>query len=474
MLFLCAFFLRALFLPLFADVYFDSGRMMSQYELASNIADGKGFVHNPSFMLNAPHYNATNKRNTDFKLLQQSLSWDRDAATVSPEIDDVWGYAFLLGHIWKVTHDKSYLYIQVFQIVIDSIACVMIFASVVMLFHSRRYAYAASIAYMCFVPFIFMSDIANRDYFAAWGLIYSLFLFMCALARDNSVRYFLCSGLAIALFSWFRPTILLVTLIYAFYFWLKAGPTLKGVLASARVGALMMCLPLLLFVLPFALLFHQKYGTYDFAAISGVGLWEGMGEAKNSYGFQCSDSAARERAWQLGYPRNDRGLKPQLGRLLREDALRVIHSDPMFYLRACGRRYIESVFLNVPFGISEKFQISYWAANMSPREFVTRHPFIAIEKALKLILRAALPLLAVLALLVLRGYLREVLLLLSIWQYKIFAHVGTHFEVRFVMEGYFPVVVLSAVVVVILWEEWRKRVGAHGRACNARLGPRAL
>jgi hypothetical protein len=140
MLFLCAFFLRALFLPLFADVYFDSGRMMSQYELASNIADGKGFVHNPSFMLNAPHYNATNKRNTDFKLLQQSLSWDRDAATVSPEIDDVWGYAFLLGHIWKVTHDKSYLYIQVFQIVIDSIACVMIFASVVMLFHSRRYA----------------------------------------------------------------------------------------------------------------------------------------------------------------------------------------------------------------------------------------------------------------------------------------------------------------------------------------------
>jgi hypothetical protein len=257
-------------------------------------------------------------------------------------------------------------------------------------------------------------------------------------------------------------TILFVAFVYGFYFWLKEAPTLKGVLTSARAWALMMCLPLLLFILPGAFLYHQKYGTYNFVALSGIGLWEGLGETPNRYGFQCSDSAARERAWQLGYPRNDTGLKPEVGRLLREDALRVIQSDPLFYLKACGRRYIASVFLNVPFGVSEKFQISYKAMNMSSKDFVMKYPLIAIEKASRLILRFTLPLLAILALLVLRGSMREVLLLLLIWQYKIFVHVGTHLEERFVMEGYFPVVILSAVVVVVLWEAGRNRAGVPG------------
>ena len=49
LLFLCAFFVRVLLLPFYADLYLYTGTTMRQYELASNIADGNGFVINRDF-----------------------------------------------------------------------------------------------------------------------------------------------------------------------------------------------------------------------------------------------------------------------------------------------------------------------------------------------------------------------------------------------------------------------------------------
>jgi hypothetical protein len=457
--FLGAFLVRALLLPYFADVAIDTGRMMRHYEMAANIADGRGFVHNNSFIANANQYIHDLRRNVDFKSLRRHVAWDRTATLVSPQIDDSWGYAFLLGQIWRMTRDQSYLYIQVLQILLDSVACVLIVASVLMLFHRRRYAYAAGLAYMFFVPAILMTDVPNRDYYAAWGLISSLYLFLRAREQGDRALYFLGSGLAVALFSWFRPTIFLIAFVYGFYHWLKTAPGLRGVLAAARAWALMMLCPLLLFVLPFAGTYHQRYGTYDFGSLSGAALWEGLGELPNPYGFRCSDAAAYARAWELGYPRNEPGLGADFGRLLRADAMRVVRRDPVFYLRVCARRYVANLFLHLPLGPSEKFQVFYGSLGIGLGEFAARYPLFFAEKVLKTVLQFALPLLALLALPLLRGRRREVLLLLLVWQYRILVQVGTHLEWRYVLEGYFPVVVLAAVALVVLWEKARAPAG---------------
>ncbi|MBD3422579.1 MAG: hypothetical protein GF398_20880 [Chitinivibrionales bacterium] len=439
--------MRVLYIAAFGDTYYlnVSGTMFPHYNMAANLADHGRLVTNELFIHAAEQhtYHGSPRRNIDYYKLEQRVQVPRQFNS-NPHIEDTWGYAALLGLLWKVFPIKSYLFIQIFQALIDSYAAVLILQIVLWLFGGLSVALSASIAYAVFPPFAFFAILPIRDYFPAWGAIYSLYFFIRGVKSEKKLKWWLSGGAAIALSCWFRPTLILLPCAYALWIALTQPHKRIGTTAMALVAT---AAPVMvLFWLPFVGQFYFRYGSLDFGGrISGMTLWIGLGKHSNKYHFEANDRAAYRRALLLGYPEDAPMWTPQSQRLLRDDALRVIKADPLFYLNTVTKRYVRAFFTRPPFPLSEKFGISFEEADVKLRNFAITYPLFFAEKMVKILISILFPLVALFAFGLYRERWREILLLVGIWQYRIFLFLPFHLEDRYVMECYFPVVILAAV-----------------------------
>src|SRR3989339_1484593 len=179
-LFLIALAVRVVGLFVFHDLYFDSGRMGEQYTIASNIADGIGFKSGGELDWKSPKdpdsqayknlLNMKEKRiNVDYFQREAILNKTNSDYTF-PLLTDVPGYAIVLGIFWKI-FPKSFLPLQIIQIIFDSFMAVLVFLIAELIFMRSSIAYLSSVLYILFVPFILLSSVASRDVFELWGMI---------------------------------------------------------------------------------------------------------------------------------------------------------------------------------------------------------------------------------------------------------------------------------------------------------------
>lgn len=446
LLFITALVFRLIFLAVFRDTAIDNGRMLIHYDLANSLTETGHFYLDTAFFTKASlyMYHLKPQRNIDYYKLR-ALFPEPPSYDTNPDITDTWGYAALLGIVWKLTRFKSYLIIQILQVLIDCGATVLLYLILGSMFGFSRRVLVAAYTYALFPPAALMTVIANRDYYAAWCTILSLFLFIKGCKHPTRPWLFnLLAGISIAFFCWLRPFIILLP--FAFGGWMLAYSD-NSRFKRAFTTVLLMSIPiLLLFILPFVYQFHKRYNTVNFlAGIGGHALWTGMGAFSQKYQFVRNDLSAFNRADQIGYQRENGGIySPVYGNALAKDAVGVIKQDPGFYLAAMVRRYIRFSFARPLFPLSERDRVSFLETKLPLNKFVTLYPVYFVEKCVKRIISILFPLLAVLSLFLYPQQRASVVLLIALWQYIIITLLPLNIDDRVVTVHYFPVVVLSA------------------------------
>jgi hypothetical protein len=320
-LFITSLIFRLIFLALFRDTAIDNGRMLIHYDLANSWSETGHFYIDTSFCTKALMYMYYLKphRNVDYYKLRE-LFPGSPAYDYNPDVTDTWGYAALLGILWKRTHFKSYLFIQVMQVLIDCGVTVLLYQILGSMFGFSRRVLVAAYAYALFPPAGLMTVIANREYYSAWCTILSLFIFFKGYKQPGRQWLFdLLAGVCNAFFCWFRPLIILLPL--AFGGWILVCAE-NNRFKKSLTTVLRMSLPvILLFVLPLGYQFHKRYDTVNFlAGIGGHALWTGLGNFSQKYQFIRNDASAFDRAFQVGYERKNGGFySPEYGNALTKE-----------------------------------------------------------------------------------------------------------------------------------------------------------
>jgi len=114
----------------------------------------------------------------------------------------------------------------------------------------------------------------------------------------------------------------------------------------------------------------------------------------------------------------------------------------MFYIGTVLKRYVRYFFTLPILGVTEKTQIYFRDFEGGYLEFLRCHPIVFFENVIKKILAFSIPILAILSFFIFKQYRKELFLLVAIWQFKILLHVYAHLEDRYVLEAYFPLIII--------------------------------
>jgi|GEM_PF-3146515 len=439
-----AFLIRLLILAIYPDSFYNSARLLTHLSIADNIVSKNVIAIDDKFVLNAGKY--INEKNRIVDYLELKRNFSTNILNYSPDITDTWGMAYLTAFFWWITDSRSYIPIQLFQILLDSITIYPLFSIVFLLLRNKKIGYISSIVYSLFPPFIFLSATLNRDLYATWGIVWSTYFFLSWMLenRKNNWRV-IVAALIICSTLWFRTTVMFVPFIWVLFYLLFEKLTKASLKTSFILIIVIFSLEFILFIYPFSLQFHQKYNLYNFSSgLNGGVFWTGLGEFSKKYHFICNDDSAMSRAVQLGYPKDATMYTPEFSRLLKEDAFKVVTKDPLFLVEVIVKRYCYFFFARPPFGVSERSNIHFARMNLPISDFVRRYPLETIELVVKAIVALLLPICSLLLIWFRRNEWKQILLLILLWQYPLIVHLPTHLENRYVVPHLFALIIATS------------------------------
>jgi 4-amino-4-deoxy-L-arabinose transferase-like glycosyltransferase len=441
----------------YSDSFYNTSRLIPQFSVAHNIVSGNGASIDKEFVDKAGRYINSKQRLVAFDELHSKFASGK--LDSNPEITDTWGMAYITAFFWWITNSRSYIPIQFLQILIDSFTVLPIYWLTLLLFSRKEIAVIAAISYIVFPSFLFLSTTLNRDYYSAWGLIWSTFLFVSWTLSENKNLWKLLAAISIlSITLWFRPTILFVPVIWCLYY-LFYHRNWSGIRTIIPILLVMFTIEFVVFVLPFSLQYHSKYSEYNFSSgLNGGAFWAGLGEFENKYHFVCNDDSAMARAVQLGYPADGTLYTPEFSRLLKEDAMQVVRQDPMFFVSVLVKRYGFFFFARPPFGVSERSNIHFARMSLPIMEFIRQYPIESLELVAKAVVAVLLPLCAIALLIVRRKEWKSILLLLMLWQYPLIVHLPTHLENRYVVPHLFALIIATSCLGYYLYRKIYHRI----------------
>jgi len=438
-----ALFVRALAFFAFSDSFYNTSRLIPQFSVAHNLLTENGQSVDTKFIEKSGKYVNELQRLVPFEELLNRFSTGKLDA--NPEITDTWGMAYITAFFWWVTNSRSYLPMQFFQIVLDSITILPIFWLTLLLFSKKEIATIAAIAYAVFPSFLFLSTTLNRDYYSAWGIIWSTYFFVSWVTKaDKSIWKLVVASFILSVSLWLRPTILFVPAIWGIYYYFHHR-NWKGIKTIVPILVVMFTIEFVVFVLPFSMQYHSKYGEYNFSSgLNGGAFWAGLGEFDNKYHFVCNDDSAMSRAVELGFPSDGVMYTPEFSRLLKEDAMKIIRQDPMFFAGVLVKRYSFFFFARPPLGISERSNIHFARMHLPFMDFVRQYPLEGMEVIVKAGIALLLPLCTIALLFFRRKDWKAILFLIMLWQYPLIVHLPTHLENRYIVPHFFALIIATS------------------------------
>ncbi|MBS1868518.1 MAG: glycosyltransferase family 39 protein [Actinobacteria bacterium] len=358
-----------------------------------------------------------------------------------PEVLEMPGEALLLAGLWRVTGDERYVYVQVLQAIADSLLVLVVFWLVLRLYRRRRAALVAAGVYTTFLPLAWMAHVPNTDLWAADFTLLTTAALVKALDAERPLRWRLAAGLCVGAGLYFRPTVMLVPLVFALCAIPFAGR--RRALLSGLVPfgvALLLMAP---WTIRNAVEFHQAIPTRI-----GVGqaLWEGMGELSNGYGAVLNDGVTARQVHALR-PDLEYGT-PAYDRYLQDKAVRLIRAHPLFYAKVMARRAVFSTVALRNFEWAGAAEAPFAYADRTGRSVLT-WPFAEPWDALRVVLASIwepLLLLAGLAtaLVTRRRWWRRHLLLLAVPLATTLPYLFLHLEARYLLPASFVWMSLAA------------------------------
>ena len=439
--------IRLLMLSQLHHASFESGRMISQAEMARNLINGNGLKRNAAFMREV---STRQKDGTEEERLVdlEDVPLPKEERWISRVSTDTPGYAFLLAGSWKLFGKKRYIYVQVIQVLIDTFMIFLIF-QIGNNFFNWQIGFLASCFYALYLPQARFAVAANRDTWATFAVIISLYLLSRMIKNNHSKRwiYYILVGLVIGLFAWLRPTLTFIPIFIGGALFFKDGikECLLAVVAS-------MFVVFITFLLPFMMINYRDFGR-PFVGCFGQALWEGMGHVgENKYGFVLDDGKAYE--WAKNHGCEYEYGTPEYDDFLKKSAIKVIKQDPLFYWGTVIRRFPKAIFLTNQYGFPEMGYGEFKRRTGGGlKEFLLKHPFQFFYKAFRRVAEGLLAIIALIGFWISRKNWRQNLLLAVFPLYFIAVHVPLHVESRFILPGTPPYLIFAAVVVYAVYKK---------------------
>lgn len=377
----------------------------------------------------------------------------------APDVIEMPGLALLEAAAWKITGDQDYGYVQLLQVVLDSLMVPLVFWIGVRLFRRRRAALVAAGLYAAFPPLAALTKVPHLDTWSVFFTIGVTALFLRALdAWDGERRWraLLTLGVVTGVGMYFRPGIVLLPLALA-----AASMPSGGWRRGLALGGVPLVLALL-FIVPWTIRNAEEFHAFIPTRLAGgQSLWEGLGEVDNNYGAVLDDVATQRQVHRVR-PDLVYGT-PAYDSYLGDKAKTVIREHPLFYLRVVARRVAVSTVL---------LRNSNWAQSVEPPAnymrrtgrsvlgYVTHRPIDALWALLIGCLEPFVFLVAIVtAALTWRRLYREHLLLAAVVLATLAPYILLHFEPRYALPASFVYLLLFGLGADLSVE----RVAAHRR-----------
>ncbi|MBI2069781.1 MAG: glycosyltransferase family 39 protein [Elusimicrobia bacterium] len=445
-IFSLAFIVRAVVLLTARDVDYGFSAGFKLAETARNFLEGRGLAWDARYLA------ALNEEAFRENPLKPKLEVFEAVPPLEPSPESLEsfrgrppGYSLVVAATWAMFGKKLFLYSQILFVLLDIAACLLIWWLTKELFGPTM-ALAAGVLYALSLPHATLSIFPGHDAINAFPVAACLAFFWMGLKR-NSWPLYVASGIAAGAGSWIRqePYLMPVVLAIALAVTGRFKEALRY-LVLAQAAAF-------LTVAPWGLRNADMFGKFQIVSPAYAhNLLQGLLESDNPWGIKCDDQ------WVKAFVRS-KGVDalyhtPEFNKVCMDEFLRLLELEPLFYVKRIVKRSITSLFPTImPF---EAAYTRYWR-NLLGREgvlgFFMAHP---VETLAPLFYKLMWLFLWIGSCCVFLGINRisqpkktMIWALAGTTLYYWTTHVPMHLEYRFILPGYFPLMILGA-------EGWRR------------------
>lgn len=360
------------------------------------------------------------------------------------------GTALIMAAVWKITGDQDYIYIQLLQVLLASLATLLVWWIAMRLFARERAAWVAAFIWALHPPLASFMRLPFYDPWAVLSTVALVALFLKAREQQWRTKWLVAVGLAAGVGLNFRPPVLLLTL----FLGAAVVPEL-GWKRAARVGLIPFAVGLLLMA-PWTVRNAFEFGRFiPIHTGTGQVTWQGLGQRANDFGASENDGdtfalVQRERP-DLKYG------TPQYDDYLMSKSVDAIKAHPGYYVTTVAWRVLQTTLLNRNINWSGRYQARYENRTGSLASWVAGHPFAAAVVGLAALLEPLLFLLALLGIvLTWRRFRDQHLILLAVLAGTLFTPVVIGSQWRYVAPATFVYFVWSGLAVDTLLTRVRR------------------
>jgi 4-amino-4-deoxy-L-arabinose transferase-like glycosyltransferase len=392
--------------------------------------------------------------------------------------------ALLAGTYW-IFGQYNYIYLRIFQALIDSFGCLFIFLVGRELF-GRRVGLISAFLYAIWLPIAYLSTWPLHDALMPFITLICLYFFVMGVRR-KALKSYILSGLFAGIGCYFQPTTLFLPLLFGlalFIYYLHKSNFREQVANTAKATAISM-LMLALVITPWIVRnYHVTGSVIVMRPGPWSGLWEGFGEfGENPVGAQLSDEATYELARkESGY--NIEYMSPAYQAFFKPKVLNAIKEHPGWYSSLVLKRIPRAVFNFSELGIYSLplIRVDYpvwmnYLYGADPVGYVTAikkmfqgmgdgtfwvmfktHPYGAFYLVLVWVFAIIPPLLSIFALWIARRNWRSLALVATVPLYFIVLHIFTFVaSYKSIVPGSLGYIIFSAIALDYIYSLIKRR-----------------
>ncbi|MBI5413863.1 glycosyltransferase family 39 protein, partial [Candidatus Peregrinibacteria bacterium] len=346
------------------------------------------------------------------------------------------GYPLLLGGIWLIIGIKKYIYIGIFQIILEAFACVCVFSIGKRLFSSRT-GFLAGLMYSLYI-FEAQFSVIPHPYAIIGTLIIFGSWFITRIENTKTTKKSLLmivfAGSILGLATLIRSSLILLPAMAAIYILFHI---------NFKKAIVFICLLFLSFSLVMAPLIIRNKIVFGEARAVRKSFWHtvmtGFGQFPNPWELVPVDGSV------VAYVHNKYGIEccgEAYESVLRDDAIKAIKSNPVWYFGMVLERISMSLF---PFHFAmTRGKITQETKDGQP-VFYT-HPYDQIELIFAFISSVWVLIAIIGAILSIREW-RKTILLILIWAYFLGVHSLTFTHPNYMVPLSFVYALFSAYTV---------------------------
>lgn len=304
-------------------------------DTARNILEGRGIMWDPLYlkMLNEES-RSRDAINPPFELFEEVIPPSPSPERLEPFRGRPPGYSFILAATWKIFGKKLFVYSQAFFVFLDLCACIGIWWLAGRIFGERA-GFVSGMCYALMFPNAVMSIFPGHDAIGTFPLVFGAFFYWLYI-ENSQIRYLFAAGIVIAFGTLIRQEPYLLPVVFA------GALVLTRQWKKAMVVFVVMQSMVVLANIPWTTYNKKMFGKSIPLSPSVAGnLLAGIGDSPNPWGVKASD------AWLRDFVASKVGLQPyhsiEFNRVCKDEFLRIVKEDPVWYVMSVVRRGIKSL-----------------------------------------------------------------------------------------------------------------------------------